>query len=412
MFLTRSNVLISRGRDFMTGAHSYRLTAVLVCLTLLAHAVPAQPPGQRSTGRVAERLYRVHDRDGKAGFINQAGKLVIGFDRLPPTLIFVRDFREGLAVVHLSKEAGSTDDKAGYIDATGRVSIAPRFDNAYDFSEGLAYAETGDLRGFIDRRGEFVIKLEAGVRASLKWYAVGFQDGLAAVTSPRGEGFIDRTGRVVIDGYTAVAKFSEGLAAVAVGRGRSARYGFVNRRGEMVIAPRFEPVIVHYEQIDQMGRFSEGLASVRVGDRYGYVNRRGEFVVKPQFIRADDFSEGLACVRLGEQTGYIDKAGRWVVAPRVAPHPGGKFREGLAPAAFVTAHGPKWGYIDHRGRVVVEPRFDAAVEFDGGIARVYEVRDPVSAHESRWGYIVKSGKYLWEPRSGPKIRLDVNLYSH
>jgi hypothetical protein len=365
---------------------------------------------------VAGQLYRVHDRDGKAGFIDQAGKLVIGFDRLPPAPIFVRDFREGLAVIHLRKKAGAesaggTGYKAGYIDETGRVSIVPRFDNAYDFSEGLAYAEAGDLRGFIDRRGEFVIRLEAEVRASLKWYAVGFQDGLAAVTSPRGEGFIDRTGRVVIDGYTAAARFSEGLAAVAVGRGARARYGFVNRKGEMVIAPRFEPIIVHYEQIDQMGRFSEGLASVQVGGRYGYINRRGEFVVKPQFIRADDFSEGLACVRLGEQTGYIDRAGRWIVAPRVAPHPGGKFREGLAPAAFATAHGPKWGYIDRRSRVVVEPRFDSAGEFDGGVARVYEVRDPASAQESRWGYIVKSGEYLWEPRSGPKIRLNVNLYS-
>lgn len=399
----------------MTGAYPYRLAAVFVCLTLLAHAGSPRP-GQQSSGRLTGQLYRVHDRDGKAGFIDQTGKLVIGFDRLPPATIFVRDFREGLAVIHLkeagAESAGGTGHKVGYIDETGRMSIEPRFDSAYDFSEGLAYAEAGARRGYIDRRGEFVIRLEGEVRANLRWYAVGFQDGLAAVTSPRGAGFIDRTGRVVIDGYTASTRFSEGLAAVAVGTGERARYGFVNAKGEMVIAPRFEPVIVHYGQIDRMGRFSEGLASVRVGDLYGYIDRRGEFVVRPQFIRAGDFSEGLACVVLGEKTGYIDRAGRWVVGPQAAPHSGGRFKEGVAPAAFPTAYGTKWGYIDRCGRVVIEPRFDLAGEFDGGGgAWVYEVRDPASAHGSRRGYILKSGQYLWEPRSGPKVRLDVNLYS-
>lgn len=399
----------------MTGAYPYRLASILACLTLLASAGSSQSQ-QQSPGQRAEELYRVHDRANKTGFIDRTGKLVIGFDRLPPATIFVRDFHEGLAVVHL-KEAGTesasgTGYKAGYIDETGRVSIAPRFDSAYDFSEGLAYAEAGGQRGFIDRRGEFVIRLKGEVRVSLLRGAVGFQGGLAAVTTPRGEGFIDRAGRVVIDGYAAAARFSEGLAPVAVGTGERARYGFINAKGEMVIAPRFEPVVKYYIHIDQMAHFSEGRARVRVGDLYGYIDRRGEFVVRPQFIRADDFSEGLACVRLGEKTGYIDRAGRWVVAPRFAPHPGGKFREGLAPAAFETAHGTKWGYIDRRGRVVIEPRFDSAGEFDDrGVARVYEVRDPTSTHESRWGYIVKSGEYRWEPRSGPKVRLDVNIYS-
>ena len=30
------------------------------------------------------------------------------------------------------------DDKYGYIDKTGKIVIEPRFDNAKDFSEGLA----------------------------------------------------------------------------------------------------------------------------------------------------------------------------------------------------------------------------------------------------------------------------------
>lgn len=104
----------------------------------------------------------------------------------------------------------------GYIDETGKMIIAPRFDEAYDFSEGLAYVKGEGLNAFINRSGEVVIKLKGDMWPSLEWLSYGFHEGLAVVAADS-VGFIDRLGKFVFKGYTAAASFSEGLAAVAVG---------------------------------------------------------------------------------------------------------------------------------------------------------------------------------------------------
>jgi ethanolamine utilization microcompartment shell protein EutS len=384
-----------------------KASLILVCLTMLTQ-VSAVPSRARVLSQQSAHLYQVSTRDEKSGekkigFIDQSGKLVIGFDRLPRNTKAVGEFHEGRAVIYLEKEDGAPtsnmDYKAGYIDVTGKVIIAPRFDSACDFSEGLACVEREELRGFINRDGEVVIKLEAEVMIGSNWYGTGFHEGLAVVSIKREMGFIDRSGKLVIKGYTSAASFSEGLAAVAIGLRQRAKYGFVNEKGEMVIAPRFDPILSHHNQIEYLSRFSEGLASVKVGDLYGYINQKGDFVIPPRFHYAADFSEGLANVMTENgEAGYIDRSGRLVIAPRLNYYKGGNFKEGLAPFAFETKSGTKWGYIDRTGRVIIEPRFDVAYEFVDGVASVYELRNPNSPQESRFGYIDKTGKYLWEPQ--------------
>ena len=57
-----------------------------------------------------------------------------------------------------------------------------------------------------------------------------------------------------------------------------------------------------------------------------------------------------------------------------------------------------WAYADARGRLVIEPRFDAAGEFDNGLARVGmvdEERPEVNgAPNLKWGYIDETGKVV------------------
>ena len=48
--------------------------------------------------------------------------------------------------------------KWGFIDAKGQYVINPQFDNAGDFSEGLAAVEIGDRWGFIDTKGQYIVK--------------------------------------------------------------------------------------------------------------------------------------------------------------------------------------------------------------------------------------------------------------
>lgn len=333
--------------------------------------------------------------DGRFGFIDKTGKLVIDFKRLPAGAL-VGEFSEGLASLCLRDDRGGGCLGFGFIDENGKVVIAPRFIRAGRFSEGLAYVETKEGAGFINHQGEMVIKLNEEEDRE-------FIEGLAAVRTGLGWSFIDRSGKLITkERYTRVENFSEGLAAVSIGTGGGAKYGFINKAGEMVIQPQFLPRLGHHDYIAYLSRFAEGLARVKVNNLYGYIDRRGEFVIKPQFRDAEDFSEGLASVEAEDgKRGYIDKSGRVVLTLRDAAR-GESFKEGLAVALFIIAGKPKYGYIDRTGKVVIEPRFDSAFEFIEGVAEVYvvvEVTTPAGLQaQGKSAYINRAGNFIWKPQ--------------
>lgn len=354
-----------------------------LCLSLVspsAERVEARTPGGRAGGarteRQARRLYRVSESDQKTGerrfgFIDQTGRLVIGFDRLPKETVEVGNFQEGRALIQLRKK-GVLESAAGYIDETGRVVIAPRFDAARAFSEGLAYAEAKGFRGYIDRRGEPVITLKVedladrhgGADLTIEDLAgKDFHGGLAAVGS-RGRGgqwgYIDRSGRLVVrPQYSFADDFSEGLAGVETG----GKFGFIDGTGGWVIPPRFRPRKgTERNATVATSRFREGLACVSEDELYGYVDKRGEFRIAPQFAEAQEFSEGLAQFIISAEgrymRGYMDRGGKVVIGPRGAEELGilSPFVGGVALVIFYekTASGTseKYGYIDKRGRFI------------------------------------------------------------
>lgn len=399
----------------------------LICLSALTPATYSQAGDQLFRSQPS-RMYRVTGRDEKTseqkiGFIDRTGKMVIGFGRLPKTTIAVGDFHEGLAVIYLKKNEGGDkmDYKVGYIGETGEVVIAPRFDTARDFSEGLAYVEATGFRGFIDRAGKPVIKISDDLVAN------DFHEGLAAVGTRewwrgRSWGYIDRSGRLVIGRqYSFADDFSEGLAGVEVG----GKYGFINKQGEAVIPPRFElrKDQRHSNLIVSSRRFSEGLACVKVGGLYGYglygyINKKGDFIIPPQFARAQEFSEGLAWVATKDEktnvvnkVGWIDKTGRWVVTgvngrtfsrglPELFSYANEledwRYSEGLVPFIVYSSGRVLQGYMDRRGEVAIRPaEFDRVGPFVGGLARV-EFASPGLVGE--YGYIDKTGRFVWRSK--------------
>jgi hypothetical protein len=161
------------------------------------------PPRYKEVRAFSEDLAFVVAQDGRVGFVNKSGALVIApqFSYHP-----LSDFKEGLAAV---ADAGSK--KFGYIDKTGQFRIQPEFDNAAEFSDGLAPVKTNGRWGYIDREGRFVIAPQFAV-------AMPFSEGLAPAstctgvlypsredTGKCGYGYIDKTGRFVID-----QRFEEG----------------------------------------------------------------------------------------------------------------------------------------------------------------------------------------------------------
>lgn len=170
----------------------------------------------------------------------------------------------------------------------------------------------------------------------------------------------------------------------------TAPYRFVDRSGKV----RFK------HPVYSPGNFSEGLASVRVGDLYGYINKNGNFCLRPQFLEAGEFHEGLAAVRRSVEEardtaslvcqadwGFIDKNGKMAFAANdYRIDSDSWFSDGLA----VVSVGDRCGYVDKSGRLAIKPLFEWAGPFCDGLAAV--------KIGLRYGFINKAGKLVIEPQ--------------
>ena len=50
--------------------------------------------------------------------------------------------------------------------------------------------------------------------------------------------------------------------------------------------------------------------------RFGYIDKRGEYVIPPRFEAGTSFQEGFAAVKLGGKWGYVGLNGEWFITPR------------------------------------------------------------------------------------------------
>jgi hypothetical protein len=330
--------------------------------------------------------------DGKIGFINQKGGVVV-----QPRFDGAEDFaKDGLARVMMNK-------KWGYINQEGEEAIEPRFDESWDFSaNGLARVAINGKMGFINRKGEMVIELRSPYWA----YGDFLSNGLAVIFDPASEnggfGLINEKGEEVLaprfvrlDGH-----FSpDGLMPVSVGR----EIIFVNGDGTVYIydsVSDFESVMEN-----KNGKYAKpkrGGGYFHRG-KYGYINIKGEEIIAPRFVEAGPFSSnGLAWVRTEQGWCYINEKGEEVTRPihgdtlswhypvshdlfwtmENVRYATGKFTaNGLA---WINVSG-KYGYINEKDEIIIATRFDEAADFSAnGLARVRVGK--------KWGYIKASRK--------------------
>ena len=317
---------------------------------------------------------------GKWGYIDRKGSVVVA-----PRFDAAAAFCEGLGCIRVGDEETG---KYGFVDASGALVIEPKFAWAGDFSEGLSQARLtqGGKTGYIDKSGAWVIKP--------RFQNAGqFSEGLAPAQVEGNDlfGCIDKTGTFVIQPTSRnPIYFSEALAAAEgpMTPGVRPKEGYLDKTGSWAIEPRFYGA----------QRFSGGLAfeglSQGTGEEFAYIDTSGNIVFtldRPQEEPNDAypfFSEGLA-VWYGEdgREGFINSKGSFVIRPefaRVTP-----FSEGLAAVSMDTQG--NWGYTDKSGAWAIDPQFAFAYPFSDGLARV--VFATPGSHPS--GYIDPSGKVIW-----------------
>ena len=317
-------------------------------------------------------------RNGKYGFINKSGEVVI-----KPQFHSARDFSEGLAMICVKRKGHYL---WGYIGKTGRIVIDPQFANievrSGNFSEGLARVMLDRKYGYIDKTGQMVIEPQFEPFGAAPRDTGAFCEGLACIRLDGKYGYIDKAGQIVIEPefetFHIGFRFSEGLVRAQFGR----KWGYLNKSGEVAIEPQF----------DGARDFSEGLAAVKIGGRMGFIDKTGSVVIEPQFSGWEfisGFSEGLARVWISKKWCFIDRKGGIVIELEPRLGAGRDFSEGRALVSIGYKESYKAGYIDKAGKVVVEPQFDYAQDFSEGLARVSVGR--------KKGYIDKMGNYVWEP---------------
>ena len=337
-------------------------------LVLMVVVGPSTLAGQADTTRTAPRLFQIRVNQQR-GYMDATGRTII-----TPRFEEAGDFAEGLAPARV-------EGKWGFIDATGTLVIAPRFTQASGFSQGLAAVSVDRKWGYIDRTGAWVIQPQ--------FFANGnFSEGLGLVATacqsdPHGDprspicypekiGYIDRTGRFVIQPRFRMAHdFAQGLAAVEVGN----KTGFIDTTGALVIAAKWNT--------GSHPKFADGRALVQIGDKWGYIDRTGRLVIQPLSRIAVDFADQLTLVVVDHKWGFIDTTGAIAIAPQF--YLAMPFSEGLAAAQVSPG---MWGYIDRSGRIVIEPRRRIfASPFAGGLARVEE--------QDGSRYIDRAGNIVW-----------------
>jgi hypothetical protein len=358
----------------------HTIALILAAASAAFAQAPARANRQTDARTDGSDIRMIDDGNDRFGYINQAGKVIV-----EPQFTDADEFFEGLARVQ-------RDGKWGFIDHSGRFVIPLIYDCADNFSEGLARVTRGGKYGYIDATGRIAVPLT--LAAVDVRQAPIFRSGLAPAPGPDGElfGYIDRRGHMVIaPRFVDAHPFSEELACVTVQTHAGRKTGYIDVKGRMVIAAEF----------DSGDEFAGGLARVRIGDwetgTYRYIDRTGRVAVDPKSGEVNPFSDGLAAVgtggrviinwltvdvesmcvnnRHGGVAGVVGvlspgKIGFIDTTGKYVIEPtypyAGMFSEGLAPVQLAAG----WGYIDKTGSIVIAPQFEIAGSFFRGLAQV------------------------------------------
>lgn len=191
------------------------------------------------------------------------------------------------------------DGKYGFVDEKGNVVIPFNYDSCFpcytqigksyfDVDEGLCCVAKNKKCGFIDKKGNIVIPFKYGEPAANCW-----QEGIFFIQSEEGETWWN-------DGHGLRDNYKEG------------KIGAIDTKGNVVIPFKYDDVL--YDPIKGGSAIIEDLACLKKHGKWGYIDKKGKVIIPFKFKAAEAFHNGKAKVTKKsifgkEQTFYIDKHG-------------------------------------------------------------------------------------------------------
>ncbi len=198
-------------------------------------------------------------------------------------------FHENISVV-------CKNGRYGYIRRDGSWVVRPKYEMAFDFSEGRGAVVKNGRLGFVDSKGKEVIvcayDYDDERRMWLDVYPYAFHNGMMVVELHGDDGVIDRNGKVRVPFgiYNFIWNFEDGVAFARIGhpvKDSVNRYQLVDTNGNVVFNI---PDTLYVGPLQGSGGRCLG-ASVHVidtadsyyGVRMGYMDMKGRVVLPPQY---------------------------------------------------------------------------------------------------------------------------------
>jgi len=254
--------------------------------------------------------------------MDKTGRIVV-----PPQFDWAESMHEGLAVI-------GKDGKYGYMDKSGKIVIPPKYISADGFSGGVAIVkietEDGEKQGVIDKTGKWLFDLDYKILRSD--YSKPFENGTAII-------------------YTSEKYYNKDWDFDF-----NEKYGFINKSGKIIVAPKF----------DEVTDFHGDRAAVRKGSKWGFINKEGEYVKKPAYDKFKFLNNGHIWVINDEKGRLIKKE--------------------------------KWGLMDPSGKILKRPQFDWVSPLGPEQDKFLVLKDSkIGIKDSKFGILDINGKYIFKP---------------
>ena len=190
--------------------------------------------------------------------------------------------------------------------AAVRAAALEKYDDVWNFSEGLAVVKLDGKWGMINEKGEEVVPC--------KYDLIVWRNGndVMEVVLDGKWGLLDKEGREVMPcKYEYTSGLYDGLMIVE----NDFKYGVVNSKGEEVVPLKYERIEDFYKGVAIVARGgvwekSDDDIYELEGAKYGFINEKGEEVIPCKYDRVGYLDNGTFWVMLGGKEGFVDKEGR------------------------------------------------------------------------------------------------------
>lgn len=240
------------------------------------------PPKYKVIAPFINGFARVQNKQGYWGLINIEGKAIV-----PPKYAVLSDPSEGMIAVKAQAGSGWS-----FIDTTNTIRLSGPFDRVTPFENGLTFVKMEQKTSILNSQGK-AIDFIGGVPIFYSEGIFGMQNGKKSFY------YADINGNNIFERYfSEIEAFQLGVAKVRPildDPKKRALLGAINRRGVMVVPPKFRNLHVQ----------KDGNIIINPQRYFGMSDPQGNILLEPIYDKIEQFeADHIFRVEQGEKIGY------------------------------------------------------------------------------------------------------------